>query len=176
MYQKNMPLHLRLQFDQELSDLQDYRVAQIKIPHRTKCYFSTTMWHFIPKFLSLCGRDPATILKFKKNYFSFLQSYGYVNSLCHIFNSARNNQHQLVIFIHITVSVGVCFGGKGRLHLIPNKTKVNAKLYVETLLPEPGTCSRLQICYDIGFIFQQDGTPAHTPKLAQDWIATNCNK
>jgi len=30
------------------------------------------------------------------------------------------------------VSAGICFGGKGRLHLIPNKTKVN----LETLLPE----------------------------------------
>jgi len=28
------------------------------------------------------------------------------------------------------VSAGVCFGGKGRLHLIPNKAKVNAKLYI----------------------------------------------
>jgi len=36
---------------------------------------------------------------------------------------------------HIMVSAGVCFGGKGRLHFIPNKAKVNAKLYVETLLP-----------------------------------------
>jgi len=54
---------------------------------------------FIPKFLDLYGRDPATILKFKKKYFSFLQSYGYINILCHIFNFARNNQQQLVIFI-----------------------------------------------------------------------------
>jgi len=30
------------------------------------------------------------------------------------------------------VSAGVCFGEKERLHLIPDKTKVNAKLYVET--------------------------------------------
>jgi len=71
-----------------------------------------------------------------KNYFSFLQSYGYINILFDIFNSARNNQQQLVIFIYMMVSAGVCFGEKGRLHLIPNKTKVNAKLYVETLLPE----------------------------------------
>jgi len=27
-----------------------------------------------------------------------------------------------------------------------------------------------------GFIFQQDGAPAHTAKLAQDWIATNCSE
>ena len=37
---------------------------------------------------------------------------------------------------HVMVSAGVCFGGKERLHFIPDKTKVNAKLYVETLLPE----------------------------------------
>jgi len=27
-----------------------------------------------------------------------------------------------------------------------------------------------------GFIFQQDGTPARTAKLAQDWIATNSSE
>jgi len=72
------------------------------------------------------------------------------------------------------VSVGICFGGKGKLHFIPDTAKVNAKLYVETLLTE-----LVQDCRFVlpsGFIFQQDGTPAHTAKLAQDWIATNCNE
>ena len=90
------------------------------------------------------------------------------------FNSARNNQQQLVIFIHVMVSASVCFGGKEILHFIPDKTKVNAKLYVETLLPE-----LVQDCRSVlssGFIFQQDGVPTHTAKLAQDWIATNCSK
>jgi len=62
------------------------------------------------------------------------------------------------------VSAAVCFGGKGRLHLIPNKTKVNAKLYVETLLPE-----LVQDCISdlpSGFILQQDGAHAHAAKLA----------
>jgi len=71
------------------------------------------------------------------------------------------------------VSASVCFGGKGRLGLIPNKTKVNAKLYVETLLPE-----LVQDCRSVmpsGFIFQQDGAPAHTAKLAEKWIATAVN-
>ena len=57
------------------------------------------------------------------------------------------------------------------MHLIPDKTKVNAKLYFETLLPE-----LVQDCRSVlpsGFIFQQHGAPAHTAKLAQDWIATN---
>jgi len=60
------------------------------------------------------------------------------------------------------------------LHFIPDKTKVNAKLYVKTLLPE-----LVQHCISVlpsGFIFQQDGAPAHTAKLAQDWIATNCSE
>jgi len=71
---------------------------------------------------------------------------------------------------HIMVSAGVCFGGKGRLHFVPDKTKVNAKLYVETVLPE-----LVQDCRSVlpsGFIFQQDGVPARTAKLAQDSIAT----
>jgi len=47
--------------------------------------------YFTLKFLDLYGRDPATILNFFRNYFSFLQSYGYINILCHIYNFARNN-------------------------------------------------------------------------------------
>ena len=50
---------------------------------------------FIPKFLGLYERYPATILYFYKNNFCFLQSYSYINIiLCYIFNSARNNQQQ----------------------------------------------------------------------------------
>ena len=54
---------------------------------------------FTPKFLDLCGRDPATIMNLLKKYFSCLQSYGCINILCHIFNFARNNQQHLVHFI-----------------------------------------------------------------------------
>jgi len=72
------------------------------------------------------------------------------------------------------VSVGICFGGKGSLHFIPDTAKVNAKLYFETLITE-----LLQDCKSVlpsGFIFKQDGAPAHTAKLAQDWITTNCSE
>jgi len=47
-------------------------------------------------------------------------------------------------------------------------------LKVETLLTE-----LVQDCRSVlpsGFIFQQDGAPAHTAKLAQDWIAANCSE
>ena len=70
------------------------------------------------------------------------------------------------------VSAGVCFNGKGRLHFISEKAKVNAKLYVNTLPPKLfADCKTL---LPAGFIFQQDGGPAHTARMAQDWIATNC--
>jgi len=57
------------------------------------------------------------------------------------------------------VSAGVCFGGKGRLHFIPDRAKVNAKLYVESLLSE-----LVQDCRSVlpsGFIFQQDCACTH---------------
>jgi len=50
-------------------------------------------------FLIYMGEILLQLWNFFLNYFNFLQSYGYVNILYHIFNSARNNQQQLVIFI-----------------------------------------------------------------------------
>jgi len=60
------------------------------------------------------------------------------------------------------VSAGVCFGGKERLDFISDKTKVNAKLYVETLLAE-----LVQECRSVlqsGFIFEHD--------TWQSWLKT----
>ena len=37
---------------------------------------------------------------------------------------------------HVMVSAGVCYGGKGRLHFVPEKVKVNADFYVNDLLPK----------------------------------------
>jgi len=60
------------------------------------------------------------------------------------------------------------------LHFIPDTAKVNAKLYVVTVLTKLVQDCRSVLPY--GFIFQQDGAPAHTAKLAQDWIVTNCSE
>ena len=35
---------------------------------------------------------------------------------------------------------------------------------------------RKQVSSSVGFISQQDDAPAHTAKLAKDWIATNCSE
>jgi len=69
---------------------------------------------------------------------------------------------------HAMISAAVCYGGKGRLHFIPDKAKVNSKLYRESLLPKlvEDCTSRLLS----GFIFQQDRAPTHTAKLDQNWI------
>jgi len=58
--------------------------------------------------------------------------------------------------------------------VIPDKAKVNAKLYVETLLPR--LIEERKSLLQFGFIFQQDAAPAHTEKLVQDWIATDCSE
>ena len=52
-----------------------------------------------PNFLIYIEQILLQFWKFKKNYFSFLQSYGYINILCHIYNFVLNNQQQLVIVI-----------------------------------------------------------------------------
>ena len=74
---------------------------------------------------------------------------------------------------NVMVSAGVCFDGKGRLHFVDEKAKVNADYYVGCLLPELiADCKHLK---PAGFIFQQDGAPAHTAFLAQDWLNLHVN-
>ena len=72
------------------------------------------------------------------------------------------------------VSAGVCYGGKGRLNFIPDKARVNAKLYIETLLPKLTEDCKDVLPFD--FIFQKNAANAHTAKLAQDFLATNCSE
>ena len=50
---------------------------------------------------------------------------------------------------------------------------VNGKLYRESLLPKVVEDCKYRL--SCGFIFQQDRAPAHTAKLAQNFIAANCS-
>ena len=73
---------------------------------------------------------------------------------------------------HVMVSAGVCYNGKGRLHFVPDKVKVNTECYVNRLLPD-----LLQDCHDLlgeDFVFQQDGAPAHTANRTQNFLEQNC--
>jgi len=61
---------------------------------------------------------------------------------------------------HVMVSAGVCFGGKRRLHFVDESAKVDFAYLVGRLLPSlVNDCTRL---LPSGYIFQQDGAPAHT--------------
>ena len=72
---------------------------------------------------------------------------------------------------HVMVSAGVCYAGKGRLHFIPDKAKINAEFYTSDLLP-----LLLEDCHNLlqqNFVFQQDGAPAHTAQQTQEWLTNN---
>jgi len=59
-----------------------------------------------------------------------------------------------------------------QLPFADEKAKVNASYYVTKLLP-----NLIKDCRHLlsdNFIFQQDGAPAHTAALAQDWIKKKC--
>ena len=67
---------------------------------------------------------------------------------------------------------GVCCGGKSWLLFLEEKAKLNADYDFGRLLPElMADCNRL---LPAGFIFQQDGTPAHMARVTQDWLQANC--
>ena len=58
------------------------------------------------------------------------------------------------------------------LHFVAEKAKINAEYYVNNLLPGLiGDCQNL--APNNNFIFQQDGAPAHTSRLAQEWLEQN---
>jgi len=59
-----------------------------------------------------------------------------------------------------------------QLPFVDAKAKVNVSYYVTKLLP-----NLIKDCRHLlsdNFIFQQDGAPAHTAALAQDWIKKKC--
>ena len=73
---------------------------------------------------------------------------------------------------HVMVSVGICYSGKGWLHFVADKVKINAKYYMEQLLP-----GLLEDCHTLlqdEFMFQQDGAPAHTAALCQTHLMQLC--
>ncbi|KAI6655581.1 hypothetical protein LOD99_2080 [Oopsacas minuta] len=71
------------------------------------------------------------------------------------------------------------------LHILPQKCTVNAKYYVDNILTGPckaafarrrlrGTVLQRRFCENMSkSIFQQDGGPAHTSKLSQEWCQLN---
>ena len=88
------------------------------------------------------------------------QKFKYLNILCNFCNICTWTLQQ---FLSKFVTEKI-FLVKSKS--IPDKAKYTLPRLIEeckSLLPRD-------------FIFQQDGAPAHTAKLAQDWIVTNCSE
>jgi hypothetical protein len=69
---------------------------------------------------------------------------------------------------HVMVSAGISFNGKGRLHFVADKAKINTDYYLNSLLPK-----LIEDCEHLmqgDFVFQQDGAPAHTSGQTQEWL------
>src|SRR5215467_4179919 len=64
------------------------------------------------------------------------------------------------------------FAGKGHLHFVDDKAKVNAAYYTNTLLPQLVNDCRVPL--GDHYTFQQDGAPAHTAQQAQQYLQTHC--
>src|SRR6218665_3973532 len=78
------------------------------------------------------GRDPP--IRKQNNHIWSSGKKADVRPDCLIVEHEKFAPHGMVS--HGMVSVGVCFGGKGRLHFVDEKAKVNAEYYVGRLLPE----------------------------------------
>ena len=77
------------------------------------------------------------------------------------------------------------YNGLSDLHIIPKGQSVNASYYIEEILCKTmlsslqrdgeigGVCERRLMPDMSSAIFQQDGAPAHTAKITQNWLKTN---
>jgi len=71
---------------------------------------------------------------------TFISANNQDNHVWAVGNKRLVDKNRLLVQIakfapRVMVSAGVCFSGKGRLSFIAENDKVNAKLYVDTLLP-----------------------------------------
>jgi len=61
----------------------------------------------------------------------------------------------------------------GKLCFVDEKARVNADCYVNNVTPK--LAEDATVLMPDGFIFQQDGAPAHTAHATQDWLRASCN-
>ena len=122
-------------------------------------------------------------MKFAKKVFLLMKKNFYLNHPVnhqndHVWSVAKKqdvDKRRLVVERAKFAKHVVCYGGKGRLCFIPDKEKVNGKVYCEILLPRLVEDCKSLLPSGFIFIFPQDGAPAYTAKLAQNWTATNCS-
>jgi len=58
--------------------------------------------------------------------------------------------------------------GKGRLHFVDEKAKINTYHYIDNLLPT--LVEDAHALLGNNFVFHQDGAPAHGAMQTQEWL------
>jgi len=66
------------------------------------------------------------------------------------------------------VPAGVSFDEKERLHFVEEKAKINAKYYIDNLLPK--LVEDVHALLGNNFVIQQDGAPAHGAMRTQNGL------
>ena len=127
-----------------------------------------------PSFLVYMGEILLQFWNLKKLFQFSPKLWLYAITMPH-FQFCTNNQQQLVIFIHVMVSAGVCFDGKGRLHLIPTRTKWMLNFMLKHCYRNLFKIANL-FCHLASSFNRTARLHTHTAKLAQDWTATNCSE
>ena len=65
----------------------------------------------------------------------------------------------------ILIAMGICWYGKSRIYVVPAKTKVNAKTFINSIL-------KPMLTYDIPRLY---GTKKHKVSYGQRSISQGCN-
>jgi len=111
-----------------LSKRDKYRVAQDKMSHWTKCNFSTTNRNYSIKIWGFKGERFSNL-----GNCQCLDNFKHLNFQCYFLNADKrfNNCYFFINFYR----ENFCNTQIIMTSSIPDKAKVNAKRYVETLLP-----------------------------------------
>jgi len=72
--------------------------------------------------------------------------------------------------LHIMVSAGVFFEGKGRLHFVEKRQILTPT--IDNLLPK--LMKNADDLLGNNFVFQQDGAPVHEAMRTQGWLGEHC--
>ena len=70
------------------------------------------------------------------------------------------------------VAIGICWRGKSRIYIVPQKAKVNADIFTEFIL-KPMVKNDIPALYGKHakrVVFHVDSAPAHTARKTAQWL------
>ena len=90
------------------------------------------------------------------------------NDISENLRSVQKSQHPKSIMVW----AGISSFGKTPLVFIPEGAKINAQVYKDLILEKHVLAIGLTFMKNKAWLFQQDGAPAHTAKISQDWLSS----